>query len=493
MEKNLGDVVKDFSREAPDRDYIWWNGEWWSRKRFQDTVESIEKVLIEAGFKAGQRVVTLLPNCPLLLALSAACWRQKGAVVPLNMLAGPQSLARSIAHAEPFVIVVSEGVTPLGMETLKKVAVPVIAGNLLGTLPSFSGICQTPCDEDVAVLFYTSGTTGLPKAVPLTHGNIYSNVEAAAQHFSAFKPEECVMLNALPNFHTLGYSTSGLLPLLKGARQVVIPSFMPPERALQAISAAGVNFIIGVPAMIALLVAAAAKGRIEVPRHISTIVSGGDRFPVSLDERVRSIFGVNVMEGYGLTECSPVVAVNPDSLRRKIGTVGTFLPGFEYELRDENNNPVPGKKEGILWLKGPSVVREYFRDPENTALKFQNGWFDTGDLVRIDDEGYVTIVDRVSDIIIVGGFNVYPQEVEEILTNYPGVKEAAVVGVSHSVSGQIVKAYIIRSNPDITIKELMSYCKGQLAHYKVPRIYKFVDDFPRNSLGKVLRRQLREG
>lgn len=186
MEKNLGDVVKDFSREAPDRDYIWWNGEWWSRKRFQDTVESIEKVLIEAGFKAGQRVVTLLPNCPLLLALSAACWRQQGAVVPLNMLAGPQSLARSIAHAEPFVIVVSEGVTPLGMETLKKVAVPVIAGNLLGTLPSFSGICQTPCDEDVAVLFYTSGTTGLPKAVPLTHGNIYSNIEAAAQHFSAF-------------------------------------------------------------------------------------------------------------------------------------------------------------------------------------------------------------------------------------------------------------------------------------------------------------------
>lgn len=492
MGKNLSDVVGNLCLEAPDRDYIWWKDEWWSRKRFYDITSSVEKILTESGFSSGQRIVTLFPNCPLLLALSVACWHLGGAIVPLNMLAGPQSLKRSIKHAEPFVIVVPDSI-PLDMETLQKTQIPVIPANIDGQMPSFKGVCQTPSNDDVAVLFYTSGTTGLPKAVPLSHENIYSNVEAAALHFSAFEADECVLLNALPNFHTLGYSTSGLLPLLKGARQAIVPSFMPPDRTLKAISAAKVNFIVAVPAMIALLVAAAVRTNGNVPKHVSTIVSGGDRFPVALDARVKEYFGVNVMEGYGLTECSPVVAVNPDVTRRKIGTVGTLLPGFEYELRDENNNVISEGKEGILWLKGNSVVREYFRDPENTSQKFHEGWFNTGDLVRIDDEGYITIIDRVSDIIIVGGFNVYPQEVEEILNNYPGIKESAVVGIPHSISGQIVKAFIIRDDPAVTTKELMAYCRKQLAHYKVPRLYEFVEDFPRNSLGKVLRRKLREG
>jgi long-chain acyl-CoA synthetase len=492
MGKRLDEVVSDLYQKDPEREYLWWNGEWWSRARFNTTVNKLEKVLSEAGFEGGQRLVTMLPNSPLLLALSVACWRLSGTIVPLNLQAGPHSLVRSIRHADPFVILVPDSV-PFDEESLGSMGIPVVKGDLNGNIPSFHGEKRTSSRLDVAVMFYTSGTTGLPKAVPLSGTNIYSNVEAAAKHFSAFKPEECIILNALPNFHTLGYSTSGLLPLLTGARQVVLPHFMPPDRTLQTINATGVNFIIAVPAMISLLVAAAAKGNVLAPKTITTIVSGGDRFPMALDNRVRAIFGVEVMEGYGLTECSPVVAVNPDRARRKIGTVGTLLPGFEYEIRDESGKVLPSDKEGVLWLRGPSVAQEYFNDPENTAQKFKDGWFDTGDVVRIDSEGYISIVDRVSDIIIVGGFNVYPQEVEEVLNSYPGIKESAVVGVPHSMSGQIVKAFVIRSNPKVTSKELYAYCKAQLAHYKTPRIFEFVEDFPRNSIGKVLRRKLREG
>ena len=492
MEKSLHEIVESLYLKAPDEKMLWWKGHWWSRKDFFDLTIEMEKRLVDSGFKEGYRIATLLPNCPSLLALSVSCWRLGGAVVPLNLTAGPGSLIKYFDHCDPFAIVIADIPMKHSFQfDTAKMKIPVIKTSLEGNIPSFSGgVCQRE-DPATAVLFYTSGTTGFPKAVPLTHENLRSNVFAAVSHFKDLDTETDIIMNALPNFHALGYSSSGLLAMLSGIKQLVLPTFMPPETALEAMNASGVTFVIAVPTMIALLVSAAARGS-EVPPHLKKLVSGGDRFPVALDARVQRLLGVSVCEGYGLTECSPVVAVNQSPSARKVGTVGPMLPGFEYEVRGEGGEVLAPGMEGILWLKGPSITSGYFRDPENTAAKFKDGWFDTGDIVKIDDEGYVTILDRASDLIIVGGFNVYPQEVEAILNSHPKVKESAAVGMAHSVSGQIVKAFVIRADNEVTTRELQNFCKDKLAHYKTPRVIEFVDDFPRNSLGKVLRRKLRE-
>jgi long-chain acyl-CoA synthetase len=274
--------------------------------------------------------------------------------------------------------------------------------------------------------------------------------------------------------------------------QAILPSFIPAEAPLRIMSEAGVTIIVAVPTMIGLLLGAAARG-IPVPKGVRYILCGGDRLNPALDDRTRAVFGVPIIEGYGLTECSPVVSVNPDEEHRKLGTVGPLLRGYEAELRDLEGNRIEGNR-GVLWLKGPSVSKGYFRDPENMAARFRDGWFDSGDLARIDEDGFLSILDRATDLIIVGGFNVYPQEVEHVLLEHPGVAGAAAVGEDNPVTGQIVKAFVIPRDPESppTSKDLIAWCKERLPHFKVPRKVKIVSEFPLSSVGKVLRRELRE-
>lgn len=493
MERSLGSLIESLYLKSPDERMLWWKGSWWTRKDFWNLASSMEEKLLGAGFKEGFRIATLMPNSPSLLALSVACWRLSGAVVPLNLTAGMGSLEKYIEHADPFAVVIAD--IPIKHATRlpdrSASGIPLVKMPMDGVLPAFKGGLCTAEDPSIAALFYTSGTTGTPKAVPLSHKNISSNVFAAIEHFTDLNVETDIIMNVLPNFHTFGYNTSGILSMITGIKQLVLPNFMPPEATLEAMAVSGVTFVIAVPTMIALLVSAAARGAI-VPSSLRKMVSGADRFPIALDERVDKLLGVTVCEGYGLTECSPVVAVNPSSDRRRIGTVGPILPGFEYEVRGRGGEVLGSGEEGILWLRGDSVAEGYFRDPENTVLKFRNGWLDTGDIVKVDDDGFLTIMDRASDLIIVGGFNVYPQEVEAVLNDHPKVLESAVVGVPHTVSGQIVKAFVIPSGKDVTARELQNYCKERLSHYKTPRSIEFVEDFPRNGLGKVLRRKLRE-
>ncbi|HCL78399.1 MAG TPA: AMP-dependent synthetase, partial [Synergistaceae bacterium] len=204
-------------------------------------------------------------------------------------------------------------------------------------------------------------------------------------------------------------------------------------------------------------------------------------------------FGAGVIEGYGLTECSPVVAVNRNFEMRRLGTVGPILEGYDWKLMSRDGEEDHTKEgEGVLWVKGPSVTSGYFRDPEKTAERFKDGWFDTGDYVRMED-GCVHILDRVTDIIIVGVFNVYPQEVEAILNAHPAVQQAAVIGIPHPVNGEVPKAFVqLKEGQQITSQELIKFCKQSLAHFKVPRTMEFVGELPLSPTGKILRRVLRE-
>ena len=240
------------------------------------------------------------------------------------------------------------------------------------------------------------------------------------------------------------------------------------------------------------LIRAASKGE-KLPSELRYILTGGGKLDPLLEKRFRDQLGVITYEGYGLTECSPVVSCNPSDALRKTGTVGPALPSYTVEVRGEDGHPVPPGQDGVLWLKGPSVAGGYFRDPELSAERFHDGWIDTGDMVRVDEDGYISILDRVSDMIIVGGFNVYPQEVETVIKEIPGVKEAVVVGVSNPVSGEVPMAFVIKEETaDLESNTIISYCKEKMAHFKVPRKVKFVTELPLSAVGKVLKRKLRE-
>ncbi|HRV71346.1 MAG TPA: AMP-binding protein [Thermovirgaceae bacterium] len=490
MKVRLEETIISKCKKSNGERAVWWRGAWWSRKVLADLIMQYEEKLRESGFGEGDRIAALMPNCPAFLALMVAVWKAGGTLTPLNLQAGMSATMDVLRHSDVSAAFVPQGMDQLA-EGISASGIPAMAVPLDGALPSFKSRKSEPSDPDIAVLFYTSGTTGLPKGVPISHSNLHDNVSRSIEHFKDLADDD-IFVNVLPNFHTLGFTTSGLLPLLGGFPQALVPTFMPPETAIESIKAADVSVMIAVPTMVALMLGAIARGT-EAPTSLRLLATGGDRFPEKLDGRTQQLLGVSVLEGYGLTETSPVVSLNEGLKDRKLGTVGRVLKGYEVEIRDMDGNVLPVGKEGTLWLKGPSVFNGYFRAPEITAQKFKDGWFNTGDVVRMDEDGYLTIVDRLTDIAIVGGFNVYPTEVEAVIQQLPGVRESAVVGVKHPVSGEIVKAYVIPTGePAITSRDVISFCRDKLAHYKVPRSVEFIEEMPRSSIGKILKRELRK-
>lgn len=466
----------------------WFEGEWWSAERMFRLVDENVKRLKEAGFSAGDRIVTMLANSPSFLAVCMAAWKLHGTVATLNALAGPQALASQIKHSMPAVIAAAPGLKSAS-GIFSKIPVPTVFVGEKDVLPEFKAVPSMKSDENTAMIFYTSGTTGTPKGVPITHKNILSCTNQVLRQVLPDIKELC-MLNVLPNFHTLGCIVAGIMPLIVGIGQVIRSSFMPVENTMRAIDEGGASLLITVPTLLHFLCGAAVKVGWK-PRNVRHVVSGGDRLSPSLRARAEQILGAGVIEGYGLTECSPILAAQA-TCGSPEGSVGPLLDEIKYELHDMDGSLLSGD-EGVLWVKGPNVASGYFNAPEITAAKFKDGWFNTGDMVRVDEHRNVFIKERVSDLIIVGGFNVYPQEVEAVLNAHPSVKESAVIGVSRSVTGQMVRAFVIlREGQAVSPAELVEWCRQRLPHYKVPRHVEIVSDFPRNSLGKVMRRKLRE-
>jgi long-chain acyl-CoA synthetase len=491
----LNIFIDGYIKENLEDRCFWWDGSWFSHAFLKGLADSAEATLAASGFSEGQRLVVLTPNNPMLLALSLAVWRLGGSICPLNVKSGISSLVDTLSLLEPFAVVTSE-------ETRREVGLaleerdwPHVTCPSVGPLPAFTGRAASPEGQDLAVIFSTSGTTGAPKAVPLTHENVRSNCESCLKALKPLRPGD-VFLNVLPNFHSFGFTTAMILPFFAQSAQAIVPGFMPPHNTLSAIAEAPVNVVLLVPTMLSFLLGLIERGGKPL-QGVTVLVTGGDRYNTSLDEKAAKLVGLGVLEGYGITECSPVLSVNNDYESRKLGTAGTFLDGFSWQLRGEDGtvsdakeNPLDG--EGVLWVRGPSVAKGYFRTKEEDVSRFDGGWFNTGDYVRIEG-GYVRILDRVTDIIIVGGFNVYPQEVEAVLQSHPAVQTAVVVGMPHPVSGEIPKAYILKKpGEDASALGIIRYCKEKLAHFKVPRSVEFTDSLPLSATGKVLRRVLRE-
>jgi long-chain acyl-CoA synthetase len=491
INRRLEEIIFEKLSKNLNEKGFWWDGKWYTNEFLLNLADTTVDILSKSGFSKGQRLSVLMPNCPMIVALMIACWKLGGAINPLNVKAGADSLLGTLKLVDPFAVVVSDEIRNEIGELIENNGYPLSVCDEMGPLPEFSGKSSTPEEESLAVVFATSGTTGMPKAVPLSHLNLVSNVDGMMSALRDLKKGDA-LFNILPNFHSFGYSACTLLPIFCEGSQVIVPGFLPPTRAIKAIVEAPVTVLIIVPAMLNYLIAAIERGASR-PENLKLIVTGGDRYNIDMDEKLESLMGKGNLQGYGLTETSPVLAVNKNYEENRLGTVGPFLKHVEWQLRPDENRPML-QGEGVLWVRGKSVTNRYFRDPVMTAARFdRDGWFNTGDYVRVDKDEYLTILDRVTDIIIVGGFNVYPQEVERIINMHPAVHSSIVVGIPHPSSGEIPKIFILRKDGAIVSDiEIIQYCKKHLDHYKVPRKVEFVDNWPLSSTGKILRRVLRE-
>ena len=490
----LEEVILKNLNENKNSPCYWWNGIWYSRGDLLNLVENCENALKRSGFESGQRLVVMLKNSPLIPALSLAVWKLHGIFCPLNEKAGLSSLKETLELLKPFAVILQNEIKELA--ELKNSWVCVTCDLNAKELPEFKGVLQEKDNEDFAVIFSTSGTSGNPKAVPLTHGNFLSNCEATREIVTDLQ-KGSTFLNVLPNFHSFGYTCTMILPLTMNYKIAMVPSFLPPQLTMRAITEAKVDIMYVVPAIIAYLLMSVEKGKFpaEALKSQKYICTGGDRLNPNVQDQAWNLIGKEIVDGYGLTETSPVVCMTPSHEKYRLGTAGVIIPGYEYKLKTRDGKELLNSKEGVLWVKGASVTPGYYHAPEITAERFDSdGFFNTGDYVEFDEENYVKIMDRVTDIIIVGGFNVYPQEVEKILSEHPAVQNAIVVGVPHAINGEVPKAYIQRREnfENVTDREIIKFAKERMAHFKVPRSIEFIDDIPLSGTGKVLRRLLRE-
>ncbi|MEA2273001.1 MAG: long-chain acyl-CoA synthetase, partial [Solirubrobacteraceae bacterium] len=342
--------------------------------------------------------------------------------------------------------------------------------------------------DDTAVILYTSGTTGTPKGAELTHDNLQSNVEAILSTLIQIKPDD-VVLGALPFFHSFG-QTCGLNSCMSaGGKLTLLPRF-DPDKALEIIERDQVTIFEGVPTMYVAMLHSD-KADSANTSCLRLCVSGGSAMPGEVLRSFEERFGCKILEGYGLSETSPVASFNHPDKERKVGSIGTPIDGVEMRVVDDDGNEVEQGEVGEIAIRGHNVMKGYWRKDDATAEAIKDGWFHTGDMAKVDEEGYFFIVDRKKELIIRGGYNVYPREVEEVLYGHPAVQEAAVVGVPDDKMGEEVgAAVVLKPGEDVSTDELRDYVKNEVASYKYPRKVWIVDELPKGPTGKILKREV---
>lgn len=458
--------------------------------------------LITAGVRPGDRVVVTMPNRPEVVWAYSAIAKAGAITVPVMPLLQASEVRYIVQDASPTAIITAEMLRPKVLQALEGLSDPPFVWSVDEGGPDafFQRIAEFPTsrpevpiqDDQPAVILYTSGTTGRPKGVVLTHHNLCANARAAADLAEGydFKVEKRVGLGILPLSHAFGFTMMNTA-LCLGELDVLLPYF-DPVLVFQAIERYKVTHFTAVPAMFHALLNHPDADKYDLS-SLSLCISGSAALPVPLLEAFQKKFECVVFEGYGLSEAAPVVTAPRFDRPLKPGSVGLPLPGVEVRVVDENGQPLPPGEVGELAVRGPNVTPGYHNLPEETAKVLRDGWLLTGDMARIDEEGYVYIVDRKKDVIIRGGFNIYPRDLEELLAKHPAVAEVAVVGAPSERMGEEVVAFVVkRPKAEVTEEELIAFCQEHLAKYKTPRVIQFVGFLPKNLIGKVDKKQLRE-
>jgi long-chain acyl-CoA synthetase len=446
--------------------------------------------LRSAGIEAGARVGFCLPNGSDLLTACYATWWAGGVAVPANPHARDGELAEHLGDAGASILIGAAD-SP-GAKAAQKLGVPFFDVDAFRAMTASSAAPPAPCqpDEDVAVLLYTGGTTGVPKGAMLTHRNIVANTMQFAEWY-AFAPGEETSIAALPMYHSGGMSGVMNVPLYAGATVLAFPRFAA-RTVARAVTRYRATRLFGVPTMfIALL--NDAEGRAADYSSLRACRTNAAPLPPAVKTAFDELVGRSVLvEGYGLTETSPLTHANPIT-RAKPGAIGVPLPDTDARIVDLESgaDAAPGAS-GELLIRGPQVMRAYWNRPEETADVLRGGWLATGDVAVMDEDGYFAIVDRKKDVINTAGFKVWPREVEETLYAHPSVRLAAVVGVPDDYRGEVVKAYVVlKDGMRLGEDALIGFCRERLTAYKAPRVVEFRTELPLTDTGKLLRRALR--
>ncbi|GAA0596423.1 fatty acid--CoA ligase family protein [Virgibacillus siamensis] len=466
--------------------------------------------LQQLGYRKGDHIALALGNSPYYVIALYGALRVGAVVIPVNPMYTPHELDYILKNGDVKGIITMD----MLMEKFEAIANQLTDvkhyiccdtgssrsfddSSVANKMKSFTELIkagslgvETPQlrDSDTALILYTSGTTGKPKGAMLTHQNIYSNAKDTADYLTINGEDRVIA--ALPMFHVFCLTVSLNAPLMNGGTVLIMPKFSPQD-VFKVASEQKATIFAGVPTMYNYLLQRAAEPTADFSR-IRLCISGGSSMPVALLKNFEEAFNVRVSEGYGLSEAAPVTCFNPLDRPRKPGSIGQSILNVENKVMNEFGEEAETGEVGELAVCGPNVMKGYYKLQEETEMALRDGWLYTGDMARMDNEGYFYIVDRKKDMILVGGYNVYPREVEEVLYEHPGIAEAAVIGAPHPETGESVKCFVVTKDPALTEDVLLEFCKAHLAKYKVPSKIDFLDELPKNTTGKILRKSLRD-
>jgi long-chain acyl-CoA synthetase len=490
---NLSSLLERAAAEHPDQPALRLDELVLTYAELRAAAGRMGALLASIGIEPGDRVGLMLPNVPAFPIAFYGALAAGAVVVPMNPLLKSREVAYYLGDSGAKAVVAWHAMAGEAAKGAADAGAQMIAAespDLAGLIDGLTAEAGDPGrgDDDDAVILYTSGTTGRPKGAELTHAGLVSNAEVSARTLFGPGPGDVIM-GCLPLFHVFGLTCGLNVSVTAAATLTLLPRF-DPAQALDIIERDQVTVFEGVPTMYAAMLHLPEAD----PAKAATLrlcASGGAALPVEILRGFEEKFGCVILEGYGLSETSPVASFNHPDQVRKPGSIGTPIEGVQMRLIDDNWNTVPAGEIGEIAIRGHNVMKGYWNKPEATAETLKDGWFRTGDMARVDEDGYYYIVDRKKDLIIRGGYNVYPREIEEVLHEHPAVAEVAVIGIPHPDLGEEVGAAVaLKPGASATPEELRAFARDRVAAYKYPRRVWLVDSLPKGPTGKILRREV---
>ncbi len=493
MSANLASNLERIASAHPDEIAVKLDDAAFDYGLLEQAAQRVSAMLKSKGVGAGDRVGIMLPNVPYFPAVYYGVLRAGAVVVPMNVLLKAREVGFYLSDPEvrvlfawhDFLDAARAGADEAGDVEVIAVKPGEIEGLIFAHEPDPE--MAERAAHDTAVILYTSGTTGKPKGAELTHDNLARNVAAAVGLFDLGVGD--VIFGGLPLFHSFGQTCTMNAAIACGATVTLLPRFEP-GKALEILERDRCSVFEGVPTMYGAMLNHPDRDSRDVS-CLRVCASGGASMPVEVMRGFEEAFGCKVLEGYGLSETSPVASFNHPDRDRKPGSIGTPIEGVAFRLVDDAGDDVADGAIGEILIRGHNVMKGYWNRPQATAEAIKDGWFATGDMAKVDDDGYYFIVDRKKDLIIRGGYNVYPREIEEVLYEHPAVREVAVVGLPHAELGEEVGAAVaLKDGAEADPDELRAFVKEQVAAYKYPRTIWIVDELPKGPTGKILKREI---
>ena len=496
---NLGSLLDRAAADHPDHPAIRLDDLVLTYGQLRAAAGRMSALLAAHGVQPGDRVGIMLPNVPAFPISFYGALAAGAVVVPMNPLLKSREVAYYLGDSGARVVLAwhaAAGEAAKGAADAGAQAIAVQTPDLADLLADYEPVWSDPGwsdpgrdGDDDAVILYTSGTTGQPKGAELTHAGLVRNAELTAQTLLKNGPDD-VMMGCLPLFHVFGL-TCGLNATVAAANTLTLLPRFDPAKALAIIGRDAVTIFEGVPTMYAAILHLPDADP-AMAATLRVCISGGASLPVEVLRGFEEKFGCMILEGYGLSETSPVASFNLPDIERKPGSIGVPIEGVQMRLVGDDGQPVPAGEIGEIAIRGHNVMKGYWNKPEATAEAITDGWFRTGDMAKVDSDGYYYIVDRKKDLIIRGGYNVYPREIEEVLHEHPAVAEVAVIGIPHPELGEEVAAAVaLKPDATATPEELRAFARDKMAAYKYPRQIWLVETLPKGPTGKILRREVR--